>query len=138
MSSSNLELVRSILAPWGRGDFSSVEWAHTEIECVSDEPLIPLNATGVAELGKVWSNWLHAWKGFHIDVDACREVDDERVLALLRYGGRDRLGTQEVTPTDAATLFHIRDDKVARVVIYWNRDRAFTDLGLSPEGDADS
>jgi hypothetical protein len=89
MASANVELVRSIFEAWERGDFSSVEWAHPEIECVSDEPPIPLNATGIAELGRVWGNWLHAWNGFHIDADGHREVDGERVLTLLRYGGRE-------------------------------------------------
>jgi len=133
MTSANLELVRSIYAAWERGDFTSVEWAHPEIECVSDEPLIPLDATGIAELGRVWGNWLHAWDGFHIDADGCREVDGERVLALVRYGGRDRLHGQEVVPTEAATLFQVHHGKVARLVIYWDRDRAFADLGLTPD-----
>jgi hypothetical protein len=30
------------------------------------------------------------------------EVDDEHVLTLLRYGGRDRLDGKEVMPTAAA------------------------------------
>ena len=72
-------------------------------------------------------------EGLHVDEDGCREVDGERVLALVRYGGRDRLDGQEVTPTEAATLFHVRDGKVARLVIYWDRERAFADLGLTPE-----
>jgi len=134
MPSANLDLVRSIYATWEGGDFSSVEWAHPEIECVSTEPLIPLDATGIAELGRVWGNWLHGWNGFHIDADGYREVDGERVLVLLRYGGRDRLNDKEVMPTEAATLFHVRDGKVARVIIYWDRNRAFADLGLRPEG----
>jgi hypothetical protein len=28
-------------------------------------------------------------------------------------------------------LFHVRGDKVARLVIYWDRERAFADLGLN-------
>jgi hypothetical protein len=34
------------------------------------------------------------------------------------------------TRTQGASLFHIRDSKVARLVIYWSGERALADLGF--------
>jgi ketosteroid isomerase-like protein len=33
-------------------------------------------------------------------------------------------------------VLHIRDGKVMRMLVYFDRDRAFADLGLTPQGEA--
>jgi len=131
--SRNVSLVLTIYASWERGDFSSADWAHPEIEYVSDDPLLPLRrTTGVAGMARIWRNWLGAWKDIHADADEYIEVDGERVLVLVRYGGRANRGRLEITPTEAASLFHVRDGKVTRLVLYLDRDRALADVGLGP------
>jgi hypothetical protein len=35
--------------------------------------------------------------------------------------------------TQAAHVFHVREGQVMKLVIYLDRDRAFADLGLTPE-----
>ena len=62
-------------------------------------------------------------------VDDYREVDDERVLALIHFRGRGKTSGLEIA-TKGAALFQLRGGKVTRIVHYWDRDRAFTDLGL--------
>jgi hypothetical protein len=79
VASANIDFVRSIHAAWDRGDYSSVEWAHPEIEFV------------IAD------------------------------------------GTQP-----GRNVFHLRDGKVTRLVIYHERDRALADLGLPSEAGSSS
>ncbi len=64
--------------------------------------------------------------------DEYRALDDERVLVLMHFSGRGKTSGLEVggIRMKGANLFHVRGGKVTRLVLYWDRERAFTDLGL--------
>ena len=134
MASANLELVRSIFAAWQRGDFSSAEWAHPEIEfSIADGPA-PGTWKGLAGLATGWREFLSAWEDFHADeVDEYRELDGERVLALQRFSVRGKTSALDLRRVRGANLFHVHDGTVTRLVLYWNRERALLELGLTPE-----
>jgi ketosteroid isomerase-like protein len=132
MSQENLELVRSIFAGWERGDYSSAEWAHPEIELVAADGPTPGSWTGVAAMAEAWRETLSAFEELLSEADEYRALDDERVLVLMHFSGRGKTSGLEVGDIHmkGANLFHVRDGKVSRLVTYWDRERAFADLGL--------
>jgi ketosteroid isomerase-like protein len=131
MASANLDLVRSIYAAWERGDFSSIEWAHPEIEWVFADGPDPGSRKGVAAMMEGYRGWLSAWEEFRVEPEGYRELDDERVLVLTRWGGRGKTSGLELGQmrTKGAHLFHVRGERVTRFVVYFDRDRALADLG---------
>jgi ketosteroid isomerase-like protein len=135
MASANLDLVHSIYAAWERGDYSSTEWAHSDIEFVFADGPTPGSWTGVGGLIEAWRDFLSAWEEWHIKVDEYRELDDERVLVFLQGGGRGKTSGLEIGQmrSKGANLVHIRGDKVTRFVCYFDPERALADLGLAPE-----
>jgi ketosteroid isomerase-like protein len=134
MASSKLDLVRSIFAAWERGDYSSTEWAHPQIEFVFADGPEPGSWTGLRGLATANREWLSAWADVRIRAEDCIELDEERVLALTQGSGRGRTSGVEVVPmAGSAFLFQIRDGKVKRLVSYWQRARALADLGLALE-----
>ena len=135
MSKESVDLVRSIYAAWERGDWSSVEWAHTEIEySIADGPT-PGSWKGVAGLAEGWREWLSAWEEVRVEADEFRELDAERVLVLHHYSGRGKTSGLELGQMRAkgAALYHIRRGKVTKLVGYFDRERAFADLGVASE-----
>jgi ketosteroid isomerase-like protein len=132
MSQENVEIVRSIYAEWGHGDFSSLEWAASEIEYVIVDGPEPGSWSGAAAMAATMRSILNAWENARIEADEYIELDDERVLVLNHLGGRGKASGLEVgqMKRDGAAILHCRDGKVTRYVSYNHRDRALADLGL--------
>jgi ketosteroid isomerase-like protein len=132
MASANLDLVRSLYAARQRGDYSSADWAHPEIEYMFVDGPSPGSWTGLAGMAESFGNFLSAWKDFRAEVDEYRELDGERVLVLIHYSGRGRTSGLELEQMRAkgATLYHFRGGKVTRTVNYFDRESALADLGL--------
>ena len=133
--SANLDLVRSICAEWERGRYGSVEWAHPEIELVIEDLPTSGSWKGGAAAMEAWRQFLDAWQDHQIDVEEYRELDGERVLVHGSFRARGKVSgvdLEQFRPT-GATLFHIRDGQIVKLVVYFDRAHALADLGLVPE-----
>jgi ketosteroid isomerase-like protein len=81
--------------------------------------------------------FLSAWDECRVEADEYRQLDDQRVLVLTHRRGRGKTSGLEVGQLRwrAADLFHVRNGKVTKLVVYFDRDYALADLGLAPEGE---
>jgi ketosteroid isomerase-like protein len=131
--SENLDLVRSIFAAWGRGDFRSTDWADPELELVIADGPAPGRWTGTWGMAEAWRDLLGAWEGLRSEAEKYLELDAETVLVLAHFSGRGRssgLDLAQVSDKGGAGLFYVRDGKVTKHVVYFGRERALADLGL--------
>jgi hypothetical protein len=130
--SENLDLVRSIYAAWEREYFSSAEWADPEIEYVQADGPDPGSWSGLANMAQAMRGWLSGWEEFHVEADEFRELDDKRVFVFARTSGRGKRSGLELGDVlgGAANVFQVREGRVTRFVLYFDRDRALADLGL--------
>jgi ketosteroid isomerase-like protein len=138
VASANVELVRSIYAAWERGDYSSAEWAHPEIEYLIADGPEPGTWTGLSGMANAMRDFLSAWEGLRSEPEEYRELDGGRVLVFTSFSARGKTSGLEVGQiwTKGAHLFHIHDGRVAKLAYYMDSNRAFADLGLAPEGGA--
>jgi len=133
MSQKNVDIVRPIYAAWERGDFTSADWAHPDIEFVVAESFDAGSVRGLAAMADAWHDWLSVWDEYRVEVDEYRKLDDERILVLMLHCGRGKISGIDVEQTKraGANVLHVRDGRVTRLVLYWDRERALTDLGIS-------
>ena len=126
--------MRSIYARWERGDYSSLEWAHPELEWefAADGPT-PRGGRGLAGMAADWREYISAFDEVRNLPEEYRELDGERVLVLQHLSGHGRtsgLDLDQVPSQQGAVLFHIRDGRVTRLIGYFDRANALADLGL--------
>jgi ketosteroid isomerase-like protein len=134
--SQNMDLVRSICAEWERGDFGSAEWADPQIEVVMVGGPEPGTWRGIAGAAEFTRGFLSAWNEIRLVADDYREVDHERIVVLVHYSGHGSTSGVDLGQmgTEHANLFHLRNGKVTRYVVYWDLESAPAELGITPDG----
>ncbi len=120
-------MVRSITAEWGQGNFSSVAWAHPDIELIGGDGVV---TRGINEVASRWAEFLEAWDDFATLPEEILEAGDGRVLALVGFRGRGRGSGTPVADFSGAQLFTLRDEKVVRLEVFSQRDDALEAAGL--------
>jgi hypothetical protein len=65
--SANLDLVRSLYSAWGRGDYSSSEWADPEIEYVFADGPTPGRWKGPGGMAEGMRDLLSAWTEYRVE-----------------------------------------------------------------------
>jgi ketosteroid isomerase-like protein len=87
---------------------------------------------GLADLEAAFRERMSAWDDYSFTAEEIRDLDGERVVALNRRSGRGKASGLDIGQMQSAgvNLFHLREGKVTNLVVYWDRDRGLTDLGL--------
>ena len=129
---ANTDLVRSVYAAWARRDYAWTGWADPAIEFVVVDGPSPGRWTGLAGMWQGWREVLGPWEDWRAEHVEYRELDEERVLAIVRFSGRGRTSGLEVGQMSGkgANVWHIRDGTVTTLHAYWHHERALADLGL--------
>jgi ketosteroid isomerase-like protein len=127
--------VRSIYAAWARGDSSSAEWAHPDIELVVADGPEAGSVIGVVAARDAFRDSLRSWKDWSSEVDEYRELDDARILVLAWSSARGKASGLAIGQK-RANLFHLHGGKVTKLILYWDSERALADLGPASERDA--
>jgi ketosteroid isomerase-like protein len=84
---------------------------------------------GLPELVEAWRDWMEPWEVYWTEVEDFIEAADDQVVVKLRDHGRLQGSEAEVEQL-VASVWTLRDRKVARIDFYPTQDQALEAAGL--------
>jgi hypothetical protein len=123
--SRELEVTRRVCEEWGRGDFSSSDWAAPDIDMISADGF-GQSGHGVAEMAASWRDFLSSWDEFRVEPEDYLERGSS-VLALTRFGGRGKASGLPAEMMRGGARFDFSGGKVVRLTLYRGRARTLED-----------
>ena len=145
MSEESIEVVKAAIPPSGTeltalfADDSgapdrlaaAASLFHPEVEFeVHGAVANTLAGAGLPGLFDAWRDWLQAFEVYWTEIEDFLDAGEDRVLVILRDHGRLKGTAGEITQT-GASLWTVRERKIARIDFYPNRAQALEATGLS-------
>jgi ketosteroid isomerase-like protein len=122
MAKDDLALTfRHAMEVYSRGDFdAAVADFDPAIEWSVHPSVMPDAGTyhGHAGVKRFWETWAEAISGMVLEIEECRRVAEDRVLAITRAHGRGAGSGAPVASGRFAQIADFRDGRVTRVRLY--------------------
>lgn len=84
---------------------------------------------GIDGLIAAWQDWLSPWQTYWSEVEEFVDAGEEHVLVLVRDHGRLR-GSDSEVENISASVWTLRDGKIARIEFHLDRKQALKAAGL--------
>jgi hypothetical protein len=113
---------------------------HPDLETVTVPGQVPLSGAGANDPSRPifhgvdgfvasFRDWLSAWESWVVTATDFIDVDESRVLVMLDVRARSRTHQVEM-PIEGANLLTLRDGRLARLELFFERAQALEAAGL--------
>ena len=134
MSQENIETIfRHAMEAYSRGDYhAAVVNFDPAIEWSVHESVAPDATTyhGHSGVKQFWETWAEAISGMELEIEECRRVGPDQVLAITRAHGMGAGSGVPVASARFAQVADFRDVRVVRVRLYGGVAPALEAVGL--------
>jgi ketosteroid isomerase-like protein len=148
MSQANVELVKSVHPPSGTnlsslfGQDAETSGRFQRLACLVTPDFeviggdlrggrgLSTGGHGFEGLLASWREWLRPWEMYWTEVEDFRDAAEDRVVVLVRDHGRLQ-GSDSEVENIGASIWTLREGKIARIEFYANRTDALEAAGLA-------
>jgi ketosteroid isomerase-like protein len=126
-------IFRRGMEAYSRGDYeAALVGFDPAVEWSVDASIAPDATTyhGLAGVRRFWETWAEAISGMELEIEECRSIEPNRVLAITRARGTGAGSGAPVASGRFAQIADFRDGRVVRVRLYGDVAHALEAVGL--------
>jgi ketosteroid isomerase-like protein len=123
----DIALLNGMLEEWSRGEFWNGEPYTDDVVFIRSGP-DGGEYHGIEGLSFAWRDFLAAWEDFRITTERVVPGDGGIYVLLIRLQARGK-GSGVAIDAEVANVVSMRDGRVARLEMFWDRDAALAAAG---------
>jgi ketosteroid isomerase-like protein len=128
---TDLAFLETLLAAWGRGEFWHPDAYAEDVVFVVSGPEGG-EYHGREGLAFAWRDFLSAWEDFRVEAERVLPGREGMYVLLLRNIGRGK-GSGMLIEAEVANVMTMRDGRIARLEMFWDREAALRAAGAGED-----